>query len=258
MKLLRSCALAFAMYSRLPMPRLAWTEENLSLAFCFFPGVGAAVGLLLALWAALAQWLGLGAAVTAAGCLAVPLLVTGGIHLDGFCDTADALASHQSRERKLEILKDSHVGAFALMACAVCLIAQFALWQEAELSGRALWVLALVPVYSRAWSGLGVVTMPNARGQGMLATFSDAADGTWVRAVLAAVLSASAAGMVWLSPAAGGAAAAAGVLVFCYYRWKARREFGGITGDLAGWFLQLCELGCLLAVVLAQKGEGLL
>ena len=68
--------------------------------------MGAAVGLLLALWAALAQWLGLGAAVTAAGCLAVPLLVTGGIHLDGFCDTADALASHQSRERKLEILKE--------------------------------------------------------------------------------------------------------------------------------------------------------
>ena len=64
----------------------------------------------------------------AAACL--PLLITGGIHMDGFMDTVDALASHQSRERKLEILKDSACGAFAVLYCGVYLLLSFALYYE--------------------------------------------------------------------------------------------------------------------------------
>ena len=58
----------------------------------------------------------------------LPLLVTGGIHLDGFLDVADARSSHQSRARKLEILKDSHVGAFAVIAMGCYLLLYTALW----------------------------------------------------------------------------------------------------------------------------------
>lgn len=253
MKLLRSAGLAFAMYSKIPMPRMEWTNESLSYVFAFFPAVGLAVGALLFGWMNLAAWLGFGSMLTAVGCVLIPFLVTGGIHLDGFCDTADALGSHQSVERKLEILKDSHVGAFALMACVLYLLALFAFWCETELTGwRTMAVLALTPVWSRSWSGYGVVTMKNARGSGLLATFTDAAAARQVRWVLRLWLAAVLAAMVLLQPWCGLAAAAAGALIFGYYRWKAEKEFGGITGDLAGWFLQLCEAGCVLAVAAAQ------
>ena len=260
MKLVRSCVLAFAMYSHLPMPKMEWTDDNLSYAFSFFPAVGAAVGLILFGWMALAYALGFGVFLTAAGCLLIPFLVTGGIHLDGFCDTSDALGSHQSRERKLEILKDSHIGAFALIACVLYLIAFFAVWCEAvpAESWRMAAALALIPVYSRSWSGMGVVTIPNARGSGLLATFTNAAAERQVRASLGVWIVVTAAAFIALVPLAGSCMAAAGAALFFYYRWKAKKEFGGITGDLAGWFLQLCELGCLLAAVVGQSVGELL
>ena len=259
MKLLRSATLAFAMYSQIPMPRMEWTDDNLSYAFSFFPAVGLAVSALLFGWMNLARCLGFGAMLTAVGCLLIPFVVTGGIHLDGFCDTADALGSHQSIERKLEILKDSHVGAFALMACTLYLIAFFAFWCEVEFTDwRTMAALALIPAYSRSWSGFGVVTIRNARGSGLLATFANAAAERQVRASLVVWLLVLIAAMAVLSPLVGGTMAVVGALVFFYYRWKANKEFGGITGDLAGWFLQLCEAGCVLGAVLAQRVGALL
>lgn len=89
--------------------------------------------------------------------------------MDGFCDTCDALASHQDRARKLEILKDSRVGAFAVLGCVSYLLLQYALWCQPGWEKEDLWVLALVPVLSRAMSGYGALTQPGARADGLLA-----------------------------------------------------------------------------------------
>ena len=111
MKILRTVGMAFALYSRIPMPRLDWESESRKYTLYAFPLVGIAVGVCALLWLWLAQVLDLHRALTGAVLTALPIWVTGGIHLDGFCDVCDARASHQSRERKLEILKDSNVGA---------------------------------------------------------------------------------------------------------------------------------------------------
>ena len=95
---------------------------------CAFPLLGAVLGLLLLAWSALADLLTLTPQLRAAGAVLLPLAYTGGIHMDGFCDTCDALASHQDRARKLEILKDSRVGAFAVLGCVSYLLLQYALW----------------------------------------------------------------------------------------------------------------------------------
>ncbi|MEG1774357.1 MAG: adenosylcobinamide-GDP ribazoletransferase, partial [Oscillospiraceae bacterium] len=110
MKLLHGLCAAFAMYSALPTPQIAWGGDSLRWALACFPLVGAVLGGLFWGWGWLASWLGLGAPLTAAVWLCLIVGVSGGIHLDGFCDTVDALASHQPAARKLEILKDSHVG----------------------------------------------------------------------------------------------------------------------------------------------------
>lgn len=173
---MKSLIIAFAMYSKLPMPRVEWEKKALSWALCWFPLVGAVIGAVLYGWMALAGKLMFGPVFFAAFALLLPIALSGGIHLDGFCDTCDALSSHQSRERKLEILKDSHTGAFAIICCALYLLVFFACWCEVAAVGRAALVLALGPVLSRSLSGLFALTLPNARGSGLLATFTQPAD----------------------------------------------------------------------------------
>ena len=252
--------MCFLMYSRISAPRVEWKDENMAYAMCFFPLVGLIESALLFAWFHFCRWLGIGPLLFAAGAVGLPIAVNGGIHLDGFCDCSDALASHQTRERKLEIMKDSSAGAFAVIACGLYLLVFFALWAEEApaLTGRSMAALALVPVLSRALSGFGVVTFKNARTGGLLATFSRAADTGRVRLVMVVWFVLAAAGAVLLHPLAGAAAAAGALLTFGFYRVSAYRQFGGITGDTAGWFLQLCELIALAAALLAGKLAALL
>ena len=254
---MKSVIIAFAMYSKLPMPRVDWEKKALSWALCWFPLVGLFIGAALRLWLALAHWLGFGAVFTAAFALLLPIALSGGIHLDGFCDTCDALSSHQSREKKLEILKDSHTGAFAIICCGLYLLVFFAAWCQVEAAGRTALVLGLGPVLSRSLSGLFAVTLPNARGTGLLATFTGPMDAARARVVLAVWAIAAAAVMVFLSPWTGVGVLAGAALACVYYVATAKRQFGGVTGDLAGFFLQLCELGMVLGAVVAQRIEVL-
>ncbi len=255
---MKSLIIAFAMYSKVPMPRVDWEQKALSWALCWFPLVGGAIGLALWAWMRLAGFLGFGRPFFAAFALLIPIALSGGIHLDGFCDTCDALASHQDRARKLEILKDSHTGAFAIFCCGLYLLVFFAGWCEVEVSGRTAWVLALGPVLSRSLSGLFAVTLPNARGTGLLAAFTEAMDVARARVVLTLWTAACAAAMVILGGGAGGMALLGALAASGYYIQMAHRQFGGVTGDLAGFFLQLCELGMVLAVAVGQNIEVLL
>lgn len=253
MKWLRAVGMSFALYSRVPMPPLDWESESRRLTLYVFPLVGLAVSAAWAVWLALCWALDLGAVLRAVGLTLLPILVTGGIHMDGFCDVCDALASHQSRERKLEILKDSHVGAFAVIAMGCYLLLYTALWSAVTPHPA----LALVPVLSRTLSGLAAIHWKNARGSGMLASFSQAS-ALWAnRVVLVLWLLATALALGFLPGWEGVAVLIAALLSVLYYRFMSHREFGGITGDLAGWFVQVMELAALAAVVLLQKGMAL-
>ena len=116
---------ASATHPKLPMPRADWSKENMKYTFCFFPFIGLVIGALsLAVgWAG--SRFGFQAAFVAAVLVLVPVWVTGGIHVDGLLDTSDALSSWQEKERRLEILKDSHAGAFAVITACVYFLAWY-------------------------------------------------------------------------------------------------------------------------------------
>ena len=239
--------IAFSTYSRIPMPQVEWNEKHMKYAICFFPLVGAVVGLLALGWGWLCRFLDLGELLQAAGWTALPLLVTGGIHMDGFCDTVDALSSHQTRERMLGILKDSHCGAFAVIFAGVWLLLYTAAVQSVN-SLREAGLLALGLVLSRALSGLALANWKGARSSGMLQAVADASHRKAVTITMVVFLVLSAAGMLLLSPIRGGVALIAAGLAFLHYRHISYSRFGGITGDLAGYFVQLCELAVALAL----------
>ena len=200
MIVLQTIAVAFAMFSAIPVPQFDWNEKNMRYAMCAFPLIGAVCG---ALWC-LCGALPLPALVRAGGFCLIPVWVTGGIHLDGYADTCDALSSYGGREKKLEILKDPHCGAFAVIRLCSYFLAYFALCTAVQFTPRIglCWTLALVLL-------------------------------------------------------GGGALVLAALLVFWRYRVVSDRQFGGITGDLAGWFLQKAELWMLAALAACQWG-GLL
>lgn len=249
MRLLQSLNIAFSMYSVFPMPPARWEKENMQWVFACFPAVGAVIGGILWLWLRLAARLSLGAALTGAVGMAFSVGLSGGIHLDGLCDTADAVGSHLERERKLEIMKDPHIGAFGVMGCGIYLLLLFACWQEVCRSGGSALLPALVPVLSRSWVSLAATTIPNARGSGLLATFTSAAAGRRNR-VLVLLWLALALVLVAAQGIPGLAAAAASALTALWFYRFSKKEFGGITGDLAGCYLQLLELAMLFAAAL--------
>ena len=130
-------------------------------------------------------------------------------------------------------------------------------WVGAPAGGAAL-ALALGPAFSRSLSGLFAVTLPNARGTGPLATFTGPMDAVKARGVLAAWAVLTGGAMVAADVRTGLAAQAGAGLACVYYVVTARRQFGGVTGDLAGFFLQLCELGMVLCAAVGQRLEVLL
>ena len=251
---LRSIVMAFQMFSRIPMPRVEWKQENMQYLFAALPLPGVVLGLLLWGWARLSAALGLGTLLFAAGLTLIPLLFTGGIHLDGFCDTVDALASHASAEKKRAILKDPHAGAFAVIGVVSYLLAYVALCSELPRQGMALNLLFVVPVLSRSATGLAGITFPLATAQGLQQSFSAAAKKRVVGVIILLWLLACAAVLLWLNLLAGLALLLVTGLLLLYVYVMSRRQFGGMSGDLSGYLLQLCELLLLAVVVLLEKG----
>lgn len=254
MLILETAAVAFSMFSALPVPQPVWNQRNMRYAMCAFPLVGLVLGALWWCWAALCCRLALPELLRGAGLCLLPVVVTGGIHLDGYADTCDALSSYGDREKKLEILKDPHCGAFAVIRLCSYFAAYLALCACVDFTPRVglCWTLALV--LERALSGLAVASFPMAKNTGLAHTFATAADRTTVRRVLmvlAALLSAA------LLALGGWALVLAVLLVFARYHVVSGKQFGGITGDLAGWFLQKAELWMLAALCACQWG-GLL
>ena len=255
MKYINACIIAFAMYSKIPMPRAEWEKENMKYAMCFFPWVGAVIGACVFLWGSLAGKIPVGTVLYAVIFTLLPVVITGGIHLDGLLDTADALSSWQPKERRLEILKDSHAGAFAIITCCMYFLAYVGF--ASELSGRTemekLGVIAVGFFLSRCLSGFAVTSFPCAKDSGLAAAFANGADKKHAGIVLLLEGISAAGVMLWLSIPLGGVAVLAAVLTFLWYHHMAMEKFGGITGDLAGCFLQVCELMMLAAVVIAEK-----
>lgn len=246
---IESLMVALSTYSIIPMPNFEWNEKNMKYAICFLPVVGIFCGLLILLAGSLGAVFKLSGFFVATFSVAVPLLVTGGIHMDGFMDTVDALSSHRSKERKLEIMSDPHLGAFAVIYCGIYLILNLAFLYEICKRGS---LFAICPVYvlSRCVSALCAVNLPNARKSGMLSQYTKNAKRKAVNILMPLIATVSVLVEVLISPVISVAVIIFGALWTALYIMIVKREFGGVTGDTAGFFLQMFELLCIAGVMI--------
>ena len=244
MKCLESLIVAFSMYSKIPMPQITWTKENMKNTLCYFPLIGAVIGALLWLWYWLCGIAGFGVMLQAAVAVLIPVLVTGGIHLDGFLDTSDALSSWQTTERRLEILKDPHTGAFAIIGAIMYYLLFFGFMTEIW-DIKAAIAVSVGFVLSRSLSGLAIGIFKCAKNSGLLYTFKSAAYKKTIVTVMILYITLCVAVLCFTGVYGLGTICAA-VISFLWYRHVAYSKFGGITGDIAGYFVCICEVLCVI------------
>ena len=252
MNFIYSLFAAFSMFSALPAPQVPWEKEKIRYMLVAMPLIGAVIGGVEWLWLKVCMWLSLETVLSAVGFTLIPILLTGGIHLDGFMDTVDALKSHAAPEKKRAILKDPHAGAFASIGLGAYLLAYFGLCAQLPLTNRTVLLLALIHVMSRSLSAVSGTLLSVRPGEGTLNFFHQATDKSvgllavgWV--VLSAVL------LILAWPLAGLVMTLAAVLTLLLVRRVAMKEFEGLSGDIAGFQLQTAELVMLAMLVLTER-----
>jgi len=250
---------AFQFLTRAPIPvEVPFTRNVLRRSVIYFPLAGAFIGLILAL----GSWLlGLVVPELPAAILALGLWValSGGLHLDGWMDTADGVLSHRSRERMLEIMKDSRVGAMGVIAAVLLLLLKGALLAEViggEHRTLGFLLLGVIPVWSRFWMAAAIAGWPGARqSEGIGAMFNgvkgiDVLVAFWVAAAVSGLsLHFYLTSLINLFT----------VLIICLVVTSfvggglavyLNRKLGGLTGDTYGAMNEAVEAALLLAAVI--------
>lgn len=223
-----------------------WTEEAFGKSVRYFPLVGLTLGIIYGAAAialtALPVHFGCDfpAHVRAAVLAALPFLLTGGIHCDGFMDTVDGIFSGRRRERMLEIMKDSRTGSFAVAAFGILLLLQYAMLLDMPAAALPTAMLVM-PVVGRLMMTVGISLFPYARPEGMGKAFGRYASRRSCFLILlytAAILALSG----WQALLAAGAA---GVFTLWFGRY-ATGLLGGLTGDVYGAICTISELIVLI------------
>ena len=237
---LHAFAMCQSMFCSIPAPQV-WDEKAKDKMLLFLPIVGLEIGLIWVGIAWLCRFLQLPTPVTGLILCAYPHLVTGFIHLDGYMDVTDAVKSWRDLERRREILKDSHVGSFAVIGIVLLMIAQFAFFASAPADADFL-ILIFVPAVSRCCSALAVTGLkPMSTSQ-----YADQKKPKSHMVVLTFMLAVFlAAGFLLCGK--HGFALIGGLVGYGLALLRAYKSLDGMNGDISGYALTIGEL-CAVAV----------
>jgi adenosylcobinamide-GDP ribazoletransferase len=238
---LREVALALVFFTRFPLPRIDFNGLTLAGSLWAAPIAGLVVGIICGTTFALAAWLGLATGPSAALALAAGLLVTGALHEDGLSDTADGFGGGTSRERKLEIMRDSRIGAYGACALVMSLLLRWTALAAIVDPWNAMLALVAAHCASRGPLAAFMSLLPSARVNGLAAE----AGRVSINAAIAGLILGGLALLV-MGPLAALIAVACIALVFIAFRSLCLRAIGGHTGDTVGALQQLCEITVLL------------
>ena len=237
---LHAFAMCQSMFCAVPAPQV-WDEKARDKMLLFLPIVGLEIG---AIWAGLAwmcRLLNLPTMITALILAAYPYIVTGFLHLDGYMDVTDAVKSWRNLERRREILKDSHVGSFAVIGIVLLMLAQFAVFASAPVDANYL-IFIFIPAASRCCSALAVTGLkPMSTSQ-----YADQRKSKSHMVVLTIML------VVFLATGfllcgKFGFALIGGLIGYGLALRRAYKSLEGMNGDISGYALTIGEL-CAVAV----------
>ena len=209
----------------------------------FLPFIGAEIGLLWFAMAKLCLFLNIPIFLTAFILAVYPFVISGYIHLDGFMDVTDAVKSYRNLEKRRDILKDSHVGAFAVIGCIILFIGQFAVFASMELTNTV--ALVFIPIVSRCCSSLALNTFKKISESQYVGVAKNKGQIVVLTSQLLLILV--------LSFVVCGKKAIAVLAVIAGYAMalsKAYKSLEGVNGDVAGYALTISEFCGVLVLAL--------
>ncbi|MBR3606049.1 MAG: adenosylcobinamide-GDP ribazoletransferase [Lachnospiraceae bacterium] len=246
-----SFLLAFSLYSISPKAKIERSQENSKYILVFIPLIGAVIGLILSQWAVGYPYLCNYQILPAVVGAVLPSMLSAGSHLDGFFRTVDALCSHQPIERRLEILEDSHGGYFAIIVCVWYFMLAIGVWSEMPVNG--IFILAFGFVISRALYGFSILSSRHAKESKCSIYVPEGRLKTTEMIIMLGYVVVCGAGMIWMNSGVGFAILIGVGISYLISSYIARRYFGGVTEDTAGFFVQICEVLMPLAALIAYK-----
>ena len=248
-KLLKAFCMSFSMFCAIPTPFAhVWEDSVRSLMLVVFPFVGTVIGAIWAGAGVLMRYFGCPHLFAAAILTLLPYWLSGGIHLDGFMDCCDAVFSRRPLEKKREILKDSHVGSFAVMSLSMLLLIGFAAFASFD-GSENLWILVLVATASRACSAIGVSTLRPMGHSEYAGSFQKCISKGNI--ITLALILAFCFAIGWFAFGLCGIvtvlATALGYVAFTAYTF---RELDGFSGDVTGLGTTMAELCGVISMML--------
>ncbi len=245
---MNSLIIAFAMYSRIPVPEIDVQKDQGNYVLCFFPLVGIVIGAFELVAYHVLLLLGIGTVLRGAVLTALPLLISGGVHMNGFMAVVQARNTFGDQAKKTGVMEDPHPGMNAVLACALYLLVSAGAWIEA--GWRSICIMALFFALERAAGGYCALNFRTRRGSGSLEFFTDEKS----RERASNIILAECVGifivmaLIWM-PGAVLSYALIFVTMIVYYL-TAESEFDGNRTELMGWFLQMAELAQLIALAI--------
>ena len=230
---------AFDLLTTLPLPASKnWQAGDSGRSAVWYSLVGLFLGALVAGAFALLQ-IYFSHMISAALALAFWVMLTGGLHLDGLADCFDGMFHASNPERRLQIMKDPHMGAFGVIGLMLVLLIKFSALTSLSSTG-AVGAILLSASFAR-WCVLLIWKQPLARPDGLGADFSS---GLHVSSILLGSLIPLGLA-IWLK-GTGFVAIGLGLLVTLFILFVAKKNLGGITGDVLGMIIELVETVVLL------------
>lgn len=240
-KLYKGFIMSLSMFTVLPTPYVEWDDDGVKNMMKFYPIIGLIVGGIWSIIYYLMGILNVSIILKSAIIMIVPFIVTGMLHLDGFMDVCDAILSRRDREEKLRILKDSATGAFAVISLVILFFLQFGGIYSIIEKESPFYILILIPIVSRSVVAYYLLSRATIK-ESTLGTYFKKGTNNNDKIIMIITLLIMLAVSFALLDAYGIVLV---LLITLSIKWaveKCKKEFGGISGDVAGFALVIGEV----------------
>ncbi|MDD5691500.1 MAG: adenosylcobinamide-GDP ribazoletransferase [Candidatus Omnitrophica bacterium] len=243
-----SLLLALQFLTTLPLKIINFSDKKMAWALVYFPIVGLFLGLMLLGLNILLSILGASSVVINIILVIVLIIITGGMHLDGVADTADAFLSGKGKKEMLEIMRDSHIGVMGVLSLISIILLKIGLFSSVYVSVKPA-ALILMCIVSRWSVVLAMYLFPYARQEGKAKLFIQGMNlKIFVISTAVAVVCSF---LIWRIP---GLIVLLTVALCAYAIGKlVSQKIGGVTGDTLGATIELMEITVLLTVCMTQE-----
>lgn len=244
----KSFCICFSTFSIIPTKNVSWDEDAMKYVFCFFPFIGLIIGLIEYFWFTFSHNQNISSILYSSIATIIPIIITGGIHIDGLIDTFDAIFCYGDVDKRLEVLKDSRVGAFGVIYTLIYFVITFGVFESLYYKDISMILFISVYTLSRIVSGLITINFKEAKDSGLQKAFrcdENVKPVSFILGIYTFILFSIIDNLVIFRTMA--------IVAIIFYTWFNRfskKLIGGLAGDLIGFSLTIFELLLLITLLI--------